>query len=299
MPHELQHVNYPQFMSQSYPSIPLHDYSQLHPSRSASYPPTHTLDNTVTPGQLNLAGGYASGSATAEDEMDTDYDPLDGLIQQLKRELNLPPSMLLSLESIVDPGPGQKPSPQYMVLVQVAILSSPRQRLTLQEIYRALQDRFHYFRERNQPKEPWKESIRHMLTLKKAFKLERRELNEPGKGSYWTLSFEEGDTRIRHRKDKTNRARFLGRPLHDNLGDNADSDTEGPSTPSGSNRPTRSRHTQHSLSSLSVDVRSRSPAASDSGSSYINSPVSAPASISGSIGPYRNTGSSRRRPDNH
>lgn len=64
----------------------------------------------------------------------------------------------ISLEGLKDPAPGQKPEYTYPTLMKVAIWSSPRRMLTLQEIYDALEKRFPYFKECPNPNS-WKVSI--------------------------------------------------------------------------------------------------------------------------------------------
>jgi hypothetical protein len=53
----------------------------------------------------------------------------------------------VSLNSLVDPSNGEKPGYPYPTLIKLAIYGSPNKRLTLQEIYAALIDRFQWFRE--------------------------------------------------------------------------------------------------------------------------------------------------------
>ena len=58
------------------------------------------------------------------------------------------PEEEVTLDMLADPAyPGQKPNYPYPTLVKAAILSSPRRRLTLQEIYQALMDRFQWFKD--------------------------------------------------------------------------------------------------------------------------------------------------------
>ena len=58
------------------------------------------------------------------------------------------PEEEVTLDMLVDPAyPDQKPNYPYPTLVKAAILSSPRRRLTLQEIYQALMDRFQWFKD--------------------------------------------------------------------------------------------------------------------------------------------------------
>ncbi|KZV79760.1 winged helix DNA-binding domain-containing protein, partial [Exidia glandulosa HHB12029] len=78
-----------------------------------------------------------------------------------------------------------KPRYPYPVLIRAAILSSPERKLRLQEIYAAIENKYPYYKTAG---EGWKNSIRHNLSLIKAFKKVARAHNEPGKGGYWTVS---------------------------------------------------------------------------------------------------------------
>ncbi|KAL6298648.1 hypothetical protein BKA93DRAFT_743792, partial [Sparassis latifolia] len=104
----------------------------------------------------------------------------------LRQLLGLGPEEEVSLFSLADPPPGEKPSYPYPTLIKLAIHGSPKMRLTLQEIYDALQERFKWF-EDNQSETAWKNSIRHQLSLNKLFRRVARPITEPGKGSYWVV----------------------------------------------------------------------------------------------------------------
>jgi len=66
----------------------------------------------------------------------------------LRALLGCPPGAPVGLNALADPPPGEKPNYPLPTLIKLAIYGSPRRRLTLQEIYQALEDRFEWFRER-------------------------------------------------------------------------------------------------------------------------------------------------------
>lgn len=77
-----------------------------------------------------------------------------------------------------------KPYISYACLIAEAINSSPDGRLTLADIYKYLTDKYPYFR---MTKSGWQNSIRHNLSLNKAFRKVPRSIGEPGKGMFWTI----------------------------------------------------------------------------------------------------------------
>ncbi|KAM8971859.1 forkhead box protein M1 [Pelodytes ibericus] len=76
----------------------------------------------------------------------------------------------------------ERPPYSYMALIQFAINSTPRKRMTLKDIYTWIEEHFPYFK--NVAKPGWKNSIRHNLSLHDMFV---RETGANNKISYWTI----------------------------------------------------------------------------------------------------------------
>ena len=80
---------------------------------------------------------------------------------------------------------GTKPSHSYASLIGMAILRAPQRRLTLAQIYKWISDTYAFYRG---TETGWQNSIRHNLSLNKAFQKQERPKGDSGKGNYWTIA---------------------------------------------------------------------------------------------------------------
>ncbi|CCG85143.1 Fork head protein homolog 2 [Taphrina deformans PYCC 5710] len=80
-----------------------------------------------------------------------------------------------------------KPPFSYATLISQAILSSSNNTLTLAQIYSWISSHYSFYR---YAKSGWQNSIRHNLSLNKAFVKVPRKADEPGKGMKWTIQEE-------------------------------------------------------------------------------------------------------------
>ncbi|KAL7269989.1 transcription factor [Rhizina undulata] len=86
-----------------------------------------------------------------------------------------------------------KPPYSYAVMIAQAILSTKAEQLTLSSIYQYIMDKYAFYRHSNTG---WQNSIRHNLSLNKAFRKIPRRSDEPGKGMKWELLPEHRDEYI-------------------------------------------------------------------------------------------------------
>ncbi|KAK9236640.1 fork head domain-containing protein [Lipomyces kononenkoae] len=92
-----------------------------------------------------------------------------------------------------------KPPYSYATMISQAILSSPEGKLTLASIYAWISDHYSFYRH---AKSGWQNSIRHNLSLNKAFQKVPRATDEPGKGMKWQINPDYRDEYIRKLADK-------------------------------------------------------------------------------------------------
>ncbi|KAG6330865.1 hypothetical protein ID866_8227 [Astraeus odoratus] len=110
-----------------------------------------------------------------------------------------------------------RPQHTLPVILRCAILGSVNKRLTIREIYAAMENKYVYFRNAGPT---WKQSVRHHLSLNRLFERQPRPVTDPGFGSYWTvnLSAPPGTKRPRKRgrsskaSEKSTEKKKRGRP---------------------------------------------------------------------------------------
>ncbi|KAF7588175.1 transcription factor [Aspergillus hancockii] len=78
-----------------------------------------------------------------------------------------------------------KPPYSYATLIAQAIFSSDEEKLTLNNIYNWIMDKYAFYRH---SQSGWQNSIRHNLSLNKAFQKVPRRTDEPGKGMKWQIA---------------------------------------------------------------------------------------------------------------
>ncbi|KAI8981145.1 hypothetical protein BD414DRAFT_443237 [Trametes punicea] len=97
-----------------------------------------------------------------------------------------------------------RPQHTLPVILRCTILGSPRKRLTIREIYAAMERKYPYYKTAGPA---WKQSVRHHLSLNRLFERQPRPPSDPGFGSYWTVNLDAppGTKRPRKRGGRSNK----------------------------------------------------------------------------------------------
>ncbi|XP_035937963.1 forkhead box protein M1 isoform X3 [Halichoerus grypus] len=133
-----------------------------------------TLDSSLTNIQwLGKMSSDGLGSSSVKQEMEEKEN------RHLEQsQVEEPPGASASWQDSVS----ERPPYSYMAMIQFAINSTERKRMTLKDIYTWIEDHFPYFKHIAKP--GWKNSIRHNLSLHDMFV---RETSANGKVSFWTI----------------------------------------------------------------------------------------------------------------
>ncbi|KZT08670.1 uncharacterized protein LAESUDRAFT_723570 [Laetiporus sulphureus 93-53] len=106
-----------------------------------------------------------------------------------------------------------RPQHTLPVILRCAILGSPKKRLTIREIYAAMEKKYPYYKTAGPA---WKQSVRHHLSLNRLFERQPRPATDPGFGSYWTVNLDAppGTKRPRKRGRANKEASANGQSVH-------------------------------------------------------------------------------------
>uniref|UniRef100_A0A8C8S3K7 Forkhead box protein M1 n=1 Tax=Pelusios castaneus TaxID=367368 RepID=A0A8C8S3K7_9SAUR len=140
------------------------------------------LDNSLTNIQwLGKMSSDGLGSCAVKQEMEKENQtPVHARIKP--EEDSVAATAVSSTSSSWQDSISERPPYSYMAMIQFAINSTEKKRMTLKDIYTWIEDHFPYFKHVAKP--GWKNSIRHNLSLHDMFV---RETSANGKISFWTI----------------------------------------------------------------------------------------------------------------
>lgn len=152
-------------------------YERKQPSAPAPKP-SFQIDTSAAMSAATAAAAVASSVSSSTTSTSTSSSSSSSASSSSEVEIPRPEEM----PPIIDDG--NKPPYSYATLIGMAILRSPNRKLTLSQIYQWINDTFRWY---GQSKSGWQNSIRHNLSLNKAFRKQERPKSDPGKGHYWLV----------------------------------------------------------------------------------------------------------------
>lgn len=154
-------------------SLPPHDFIK---NETPSMTQASTYEVLPTTKRLLDAAPILTSRPSKKLKMEEDTQEL----YECEEDFELPPPE--SFSPIDDDG--TKPPHSYAQLIAMSILRAPMRRLTLAQIYKWISDTFKFY---SATDAGWQNSIRHNLSLNKAFLKQERPKDDPGKGNYWII----------------------------------------------------------------------------------------------------------------
>ncbi|EPY54006.1 fork head transcription factor Sep1 [Schizosaccharomyces cryophilus OY26] len=194
-------------------------YADLYPQRS------NTASNSYNHSKYHASGkenqNVLNAPSSKSHRPTRPYIPSYTRLTYTVPPLPLPPPSECSLEALTGRKPsavpsyedsnqfyfpmddGRKPPYSYAMLIGMSILCSPERRLTLSAIYDWISGTFSFYSKSNNG---WQNSVRHNLSLNKAFMKVERSKNLPGKGHFWAIrpGYEDQFQKLRLRKSCVN-----------------------------------------------------------------------------------------------
>lgn len=139
-----------------------------------------------------IPGMATSGIAANNKQPNSSYQNVNnagpngaGIGQNMNTISDFPQSLDFASDLSRDENRNIKPPYSYATMITQAILSTGEGVISLADIYKYISSNYSYYR---YAKTGWQNSIRHNLSLNKAFEKVPRRPNEPGKGMKWRIS---------------------------------------------------------------------------------------------------------------
>ncbi|KAM5464781.1 Forkhead transcription factor [Microsporum audouinii] len=158
-----------------------------HQENFTSLPPPRFSSSSSSSATTSTSGMHAPAKRRLTVGSDSQREmPSSKKIRREEREKSAPVPTRLPEPHEMPPveDDGSKPPYSYAILIGMAILRATNRRLTLAQIYKWISDNFAFYRAGDFG---WQNSIRHNLSLHKAFIKQERPKDDPGKGHYWII----------------------------------------------------------------------------------------------------------------
>ncbi|TGZ79174.1 hypothetical protein EX30DRAFT_321793, partial [Ascodesmis nigricans] len=177
--------------------VRVHEYhvddEVLLPMHRNSPPPTPTISRQASAVHLIHGSGVGNMPQGRSDHLNS-HIPMSSGVASSSSPTKLVIETDEDIDYSLDINKEKKPHWSYALMIAQAILSSESEQLTLASIYQFIMDKYAFYRHSNMG---WQNSIRHNLSLNKAFRKIPRRVDEPGKGMKWELLPEFRDEYIR------------------------------------------------------------------------------------------------------
>lgn len=146
-------------------------------------------DSSYAPSYENIPAGYSSQFDSqqplpAQQQQRTSYPKGVAIISQSQVRSQGTVGHYLEQDLSSEDAKDIKPPYSYATIISQAILSTEEHMMTLADIYDWISRHYSFYRF---SKSGWQNSIRHNLSLNKAFEKVPRRANEPGKGMKWQI----------------------------------------------------------------------------------------------------------------
>ncbi|GAP93239.1 putative fork head domain-containing protein [Rosellinia necatrix] len=156
------------------PPLPSSEQSSSHPGRGSATPRNQNNQQPIAPAPPDYKRPGTPPSAKSRVPA-----------SQMRTPAHNPISSQDDIDLTKDENKHIKPHYSYAQLITQAIISAPGEKLNLAGIYSYITENYAYYR--HQPVSGWQNSIRHNLSLNKAFSKAPRSTDEPGKGMKWEI----------------------------------------------------------------------------------------------------------------
>lgn len=177
-----------QLKSNTIPSGSSHNPYMTSSSSSSSF--------SSQPGQLSHHSGAATAAPAEFNSSPTNNaNTLSSFDEEFDEDK--PKKKKKKEKKVFDIQSSDKPPYSYATLIGMSILSNPDKRLTLSSIYQWISDTFKYYKREDVG---WQNSIRHNLSLNKAFI--KGEKSKDGKGHFWCIEPGSEDQFLKLRNNK-------------------------------------------------------------------------------------------------